>query len=95
MKLYNILALTTLLSLGISTTAEAQKHDNNSKEKNTSVLPEQPPEAPCDIGSCATTIPVTHLTQTEIVTNILTFIYHDGQLIDVKLNENRTKKPQT
>ncbi|WP_251359264.1 hypothetical protein [Kangiella sp. TOML190] len=51
------------------------------------------PPAPCQSGSCSLPVSRTYETTTETITVTTTYIYRDGELIDVMTSESRKPKP--
>ncbi|MDF3126450.1 hypothetical protein [Rheinheimera sp. 1928-s] len=58
-----------------------------------STTPEHAPAAPCDKGPCATAISQTYETATHVVTVTYTFIYFNGQLMDVNATSVENSLP--
>ena len=51
------------------------------------------PPAPCSSGVCSTAASETYLTATEIITITITFVYANGELVDIETTIRRTPRP--
>ncbi|MFQ6370936.1 hypothetical protein [Shewanella sp. YIC-542] len=52
------------------------------------------PAESCKSGSCSTSISYSYETDAELIGIVAVFIYYDGQLLDVDINEHRLPKSQ-
>ena len=55
---------------------------------------ENVPSAPCSSGSCSSSSSTTYETATQIITITITFIYFNGELVDVESTKSVTNKPK-
>lgn len=70
------------------------KHSGNAHNNTIYVKSDSgAPPAPCPSGACSSPVSRTYETATEIITVTITYIYYNGQLVDVKVSESRRAKP--
>jgi hypothetical protein len=50
--------------------------------------------APCSSGSCSLSDSTTYETATQIITITITFVYFNGELVDVDTTKRETNKPE-
>lgn len=81
-----------IVSLLFSEGIEASKPTLN--EKINSPFPQEAPPAPCNTGLCTETTSATFQAKSKTIHAMLTFVYKDGELIDVKLHTDKNEKPQ-
>ena len=80
------------LTFELDKTAKLTQHNYNQSGNELTVLEDSPPPA-CS-GDCSNVVTRTYVTATEIITVATTFVYSDGQLIDVQITElSRVPRP--